>query len=182
MSELINSVSADIIQWCAPKKFDEFLEATDSLNGTSAYSQLTAAAKKIGYEVNNVVFRGYTAPGALQSMHDRAIEKRTQLSLLKETEEEEQNLADYKLQKQSERAAKEQQLALEKLNNEIILKQKSAGADREVKALEQQMELERLRGIFNLDKGKSWQYLVAKDCIPVPVYQSGTMLTPEMRR
>lgn len=181
MSEFINSVSADVIQWCAPKKFDDFLAATDVLNTLAPYTTLCSQAEKMGYQVTSVVFRGYTAPGTIQKMHDNAIEKRTALALAKESEEEEQKLADYRLQKQSERAAKEQQLALEKLENEIALTQKKAEADREVKRMAQQQELERLRDIRALDSKKDspWKYLISKDCQLPAVYQCGTMLASD---
>merc|ERR1719428_2185982 len=91
--DFINAVSADIIEWCATKKFDEFLAATDVLNTLEPYSQLQGAASKIGMQIEKVVFRGYEAPGALQKMHDSAIERRTALTLAKEAEEEEQRLA-----------------------------------------------------------------------------------------
>merc|ERR1712224_440138 len=101
--DLLNAAAADIIEWCAPKKFDEFLAATDALNTLELYSQLRSSAEKIGMKIDKMVFRGYSAPDALQKMHDNAIERRTKLALEKESEEENQNLADYKLEKEAAR-------------------------------------------------------------------------------
>merc|ERR1719159_1911089 len=123
--DFINAASADIIEWCATKKFDDFLAATDALNTLEPYAQLRVSASKIGMAIEKVVFRGYEAPDALQTMHNRAIEKRTALALEKETEEEEQKLADYKLDKESERASRKAQLDMERLNHELAIKQKS---------------------------------------------------------
>merc|ERR1719436_2355247 len=184
MAEFINSVTADIIQWCAPKKLDEFLENTDALNTLEPYKQLCTEAKKVGYEITSVVFRGYAAPPALQNMHDSAIEKRTALTLQKEREKEEQALEDYKLQKQSERAAKEQQLALDKLNHEIALQTKKAEAAQNVQKMQQHQDFQRLEQICSLGKNSdnAWKYLISKDCQVSPVYQCGTMLASDTQR
>merc|ERR1711920_599729 len=152
MGDFVNAVSADVIEWCAPKKFDEFLQCTDQLNTLGPYSQLKQSGENVGYSIDRVVFRGYVAPTALQKMHDSAIERRTSLALQKETEEEEQKMADFKLQKESERVAKEQRLAMDKLNHEIEMKQKSADADRNLKQMEVTLELERLSNIHKLDR------------------------------
>jgi len=175
--DFVNAVSADVIEWCAPKKFDEFLEATDQLNTLAPYTQLKQSGENIAYSIDRVVFRGYVAPDALQKMHDKAIEKRTALALQKETEEEEQKMADFKLKKESERIAQEQKLAMEKLNHEIALKQKSADAENALKKLEATVELERLANIQKLDKkGEMAAYLMAKDCQLPPVVNCATMM------
>lgn len=59
----------------------EFIEKSSKLNELDNYPQLTSCAKRIGYEVSKVVFRGYFASEKLQKMHDSAIEKRTQLKI-----------------------------------------------------------------------------------------------------
>merc|ERR550525_1365539 len=112
MADMINAVSADIIEWCAPKEFSEFLAETEGLNTMKPYNQLQSTAKKIGYAIDKVVFRGYSAPPSIQRMHDNAIEKRTALLLAQESEEKEQALADFKLQREAERAAKQQELEM----------------------------------------------------------------------
>merc|ERR1712176_1704069 len=109
--DIINAVSADVIEWCAPKIFDEFLVSTDKLNTLSLYAQLAAGVSKIGMAIDKVVFRGYEAPPTLQAMHDSAIEKRTAMALAKEREQEEQVLVDLKLEKESARSAREHKLS-----------------------------------------------------------------------
>merc|ERR1719373_461118 len=131
----------------------------------------------IGYSLDKVVFRGYAAPDVLQRMHDKAIEKRTALTLQKETEEEEQRMADYKLKMEHDRVAKEQQLAMEKLENELAMQRKSADVEVAIKKMQADMELERLTNIHKLDKkGEMAAYLTAKDCQLPPVVNCATMI------
>jgi len=177
MGDFVNAVSADVIEWTAPKKFDEFLEATDQLNTLKPYVQLRQSGENMGYSIDRVVFRGYVAPDALQRMHDKAIEKRTSLALEKETAEEEQKMADFKLQKDSERAAQEQKLAMDKLNHELAMKEKNADAQAKLKSQEAALELERLTNIRKLDrKGEMATYLMAKDCQLPTVVNCATMM------
>merc|ERR1712232_775359 len=178
MADFVNAVSADIIEWCAPKKFDEFLASTDSLNTLAPYEQLQTCAGKIGYVIHKIVFRGYSAPQALQKMHDGAIEKRTAMTLAKEAEEEQQSLEDFKLQKEAARAAQQQELDMKKLEHDIALKQKSAESDNAIKQMELDMEMERLKAIKSLDKdGEMAKYLIAKDCKLPPVFQCGSVMS-----
>mmetsp|Transcript_133717 Transcript_133717/g.324942 ORF Transcript_133717/g.324942 Transcript_133717/m.324942 type:complete len:424 (+) Transcript_133717:1-1272(+) len=181
MADMINAVSADVIEWCAPKSFSEYLAETDCLNTLKPYSQLQSTAKKIGYSIDKIVFRGYSAPPSLQRMHDSAIEKRTALMLAKESEEEEQSLADFKLQREAERAAKQQELEMQRLEHDLAMKQRTAEVERERQKMEFTVEFERLKAIRSLDKegeGAMAQYLMAKDCQLPPVVQCGTMLAP----
>eukprot|EP00931_Biecheleriopsis_adriatica_P116912 TRINITY_DN92495_c0_g1_i1.p1 TRINITY_DN92495_c0_g1~~TRINITY_DN92495_c0_g1_i1.p1 ORF type:complete len:430 (-),score=99.27 TRINITY_DN92495_c0_g1_i1:25-1242(-) len=181
MADMINAVTADIIEWCAPKDFSDFLAETDSLNTMNPYSQLQATAQKIGYALDKVVFRGYAAPASLQRMHDSAIEKRTALCLAKESEEEEQALADFKLQRNADRAAKEQELEMQKLEHDLAMKRMSAELQREQQKMDHAIEFERLKAIRSLDGAGDTamaQYLVAKDCQMPPVVQCATMLSP----
>merc|ERR1712039_1008341 len=128
---------------------------------------------------DKVVFRGYSAPASLQRMHDNAIEKRTALLLSKESEEEEQALADFKLQKEVERASQQQDLELQRLDHDIAMKRRSAEAEQDRQRLELALEFERLKGIRSLDREGEVamaQYLVAKDSQQPTVVQCGTMV------
>jgi hypothetical protein len=177
MGDMMNAVSADVIEWCAPKKFDEFLENTDQLNTMGPYTQLKQTGQKVGYSIDRIVFRGYVAPDSLQRMHDAAIQKRTSLVLEKETFEEEQKMQDFKLQKECQRVAEEQKLAMEKLSHDIAMKRKKADADQSLKQMEADAELERLTKIMQLDKqGEMAGYLMAKDCQLPTVVNCATMM------
>merc|ERR1711972_94192 len=178
MSDFVNCMTADVIEWCAPKKFDEFLANTDQLNTLATYHQLVNGTAQIGYRVDRMVFRGYSAPNALQSMHDRAIEKRTSLALARETEAEEQDMADFKLRRDTERIEKQHKLELDKLEHDLRLQQKSADAARAVKVQEQELELVRIQNIVKLDKkGEMAAYLMEKDCTLPTTVNCATMMT-----
>lgn len=110
VADFVNAVSADVIDFVAARSFDRFKEQTELLNDLATYPQLTGRAERIGYRVNKVVYRGYVANPKLQAMHDGAIETRTKLRLEAETERQAQELADLKLTREAERAARRQEM------------------------------------------------------------------------
>ena len=59
----------------------EFIEKSNELNDVGKYPQLMQRCKHIGYEVSNVVFRGYYASPTLQDMHDSTITARNRLKI-----------------------------------------------------------------------------------------------------
>lgn len=103
------------------------------MNGLAAYPTLTSRCNRIGYELHNVVFRGYNSSDRLQQMHNQAIEQRTSLSLEQETEEQKQKLTDFKLSKTRER-----------VSQEIELEQQRITADIQNQALKTKAEVEKL--------------------------------------
>jgi len=122
VADFINAVTADVIDFVAARTFEQFKQDTESLNELETYSNLTTRAERIGYRINKVVYRGYTAGGTLQSMHDGAIETRTQLKLEAETEQQAQDLADLKQQREATRTRQEQELQQEQAEHEVRLK------------------------------------------------------------
>merc|ERR1719456_1499992 len=110
IADFINSVTSDVIEFVSACSFEEFKAASDQLNDLTVYQQLTNRAKGIGFEVTKVVFRGYGAPSRLQKMHDDAIERRTKLTIDKESEEQEQGVQDMKLEREEERLKQRQQM------------------------------------------------------------------------
>ncbi len=68
-----------------------------------SYSQLNSRAKRIGYNITKVVYRGYEASRSLQATHDEAVHIRTNLRLKTESEEQEQVLQEFKLKREKER-------------------------------------------------------------------------------
>merc|ERR1719499_561093 len=137
-ADIINATSADTIEWCVSKVFDEFLASADALNNLAVYQQLQAVALKIGIAVQKIVFRGYEAPEPLQRMHDNAIQERTRLDLMMKTEEEQQKLAEFKLQKESLRAAAEYEMQMKKVEHEMSMKTKQL----EMQNLERDAEIQ----------------------------------------
>jgi hypothetical protein len=178
--EFINSVSADVIEWCVSKTFDEFLANTEQLNTLKAYSQLVAVGAKIGMPVDNCVFRGYTAPPALQRMHDQAIEKRTEMGLMREEEVERQKITDLTLQQDASRAAQQQQMELERTQHELKIEAQRAAHDRELKKSQFDVELHRLERIKQIDANADiGRYLIAKEGHPSQVVQCSTVMAAD---
>jgi len=176
--DIINAVTADVIEWCAPKRFDDFLAATDALNTLDLYAQLRSSVAKIGMEIQKVVFRGYEAPSSLQRLHDGAIEKRTSLALAKESEEEEQRLADFKLKRETERAQSRAKLEMSRCDHDLAKKTRSFEAEQKIQRQNNEIELGRLRAIKALDENADiGQYLIASECALPPVIQCGTLMS-----
>lgn len=120
-SDMINTLSADIIEQTANRTFEQFKESSESLNKLESYPQLLKRTAEVGLSISKVVFRGYSASAKLQGMHDAAIETRTQLKLQQETEATSQQLADFKLTQEGQRAQKERKYEEEKVVHRIQL-------------------------------------------------------------
>jgi len=112
VSDLINSVTADIIDFASQKKkkFEEFKKESEKLNQIETYIQLQSRANKVGYEITKVIFRGYETSQKLQDMHNSSIETRTSIQLKIESETQQQNLEDYKIEKLHSRNEKEREM------------------------------------------------------------------------
>lgn len=104
ISDLINSISADVIANVSTLSFEEFRANANNLNDLLFYPTLVAAGAKLGYEISKIVFRGYEASQKLQLMHDEAIEQRTRLILTTESEEQLQGLEDLRQNKSHQRS------------------------------------------------------------------------------
>ena len=135
IGDFINAATSDVVDFTGRHSFESFKQNTGHLNDLDTYRQLTNRAGQCGYRINKVVYRGYGAPDRLQSMHDQAIEARTKLQLERATEEQSQELEDYKLDAQVARAAKrrseqtaevEAELALTRKRQEAELRQREA--------------------------------------------------------
>lgn len=135
IADFINALAADVIDFASSLNFEQFKHQTDALNEMATYENLAKRAERIGYRINKVVYRGYVASDKLQLMHDDAIEARTGLKLESETEEQAQELADLKLQREAQRAQKQQDMErletehaqrLKQLNHEQVLRQAKA--------------------------------------------------------
>ena len=128
IGDFINAASSDVIAFCSSVSYETFLNETFKLNELSSFTQLVGRAEMIGYKVTKVVFRGFQAGAKLQAMHDDAIQERTRLRLLEETQAQEQRAADLRIAAEQQRAAKEAELQIEqaRLAAEISLSQQKA--------------------------------------------------------
>jgi hypothetical protein len=106
IGDFVNAATSDVVDFTGRHDFASFKQNTDKLNELETYRQLVGRASQCGYRINKVVYRGYGAPERLQLMHDQAIEARTKLQLERATEQQAQDLENFKLDSQLQRAGK----------------------------------------------------------------------------
>jgi hypothetical protein len=156
IGDFVNAATSDVVEFTAKHAFESFKRSTEHLNDLGTYRQLAGRAAQCGYRINKVVYRGYGTAEALQQMHDHAIEARTKLQLDRATEQQAQDLENYKLDSQLARAGKrrseqavevEHDLALAQKKQEAELRQRQAqqAAAREQRRLEGEQQLEMRR-------------------------------------
>ena len=114
IADLINALCADVISFVGPLTYKSFVASTDKLSDLNIYSQLCQRAQRVGFKVQKVVFRGYHASDQLQAMQNSAIESRTALRLEREIQNQQQQLTDFKLKKQQDRSALEQNMQMKR--------------------------------------------------------------------
>jgi hypothetical protein len=152
IGDFVNAATSDVVAFTGRHDFEAFKRNVNQLNELEIYRQLTSRAAQSGYRINKVVYRGYGAPQALQQMHDQAIEARTKLQLERATEQQAQDLEDYKLGSQIARSSKrraeqstevEHDLELARRRHEADLRQRESlyGQHREQRRLEAEQAL-----------------------------------------
>lgn len=154
VADFINALSADVIDFVASRRFEEFKGQTEQLNDLSTYPNLCSRAERVGYRINKVVYRGYAASDKLQAMHDDAIETRTQLKLEAETERQAQELADLKLEREAQRAAQHRDMEVKQAEHMQALKEMSHAQQLRHDAAEQDQQVrhQRLTGELELEQ------------------------------
>lgn len=96
IGDFVNAATSDVVEFVGKHRFEELKANADKLNDLAVYKQLAARAEQCGYHIEKVVYRGYGAPASLQQMHDQAIESRTRLALERATEQQAQELEDFR--------------------------------------------------------------------------------------
>ena len=142
IGDFINAATSDVVEFTGRFTFEEFKKQTEHLNELSTYTQLLHRAEQSGYQINNVVYRGYGAPESLQKMHDEAIAARTSLQLDKDTEKQTQELEDYRLRCQVERSDRRRLEQTTEVEHDLMLQEKRKNAELEALQLQQQAKLE----------------------------------------
>lgn len=142
IADFINAASSDVIEFTSSRSFETFKAATEALNELSTYKSLVSRAETIGYKISKVVFRGYLAQARLQKMHDDSIEKRTRLVLERESEQQEQELADFKLQREHARSALEREQESACAEHQMELERNAFEQRLQLEAKESQQKLE----------------------------------------
>lgn len=131
IGDFINAATADIIEFVSRHSFESLKSHTEKLNDIDTYKQLSVRAAQCGYSIDKVVYRGYGAPQSLQHMHDQAIESRTRLQLQRATEEQAQELEDFKQERSIGRDGRVREDARERLEHDLLIEQRRRQADLE---------------------------------------------------
>ncbi len=129
IGDFVNAATADVVEFTGKHDFESFKQNTDKLNDLATYKTLVSRAQQVGYRINNVVYRGYGAADSLQKMHDQAIEARTRLQLDRATEEQTQDLENYRLESQLARAATRREQQTEEVRHELQLSEEKQQAE-----------------------------------------------------
>jgi hypothetical protein len=136
IGDFVNATTSDVVDFIGRHDFESFKRNTDKLNELETYRQLTVRAAQCGYRIDKVVYRGYGAPERLQQMHDQAIEARTRLQLDRATEQQAQDLENFRLDSQLQRAGKRRHEQGAEVEHELELartKQEAELRDREAR-------------------------------------------------
>jgi len=138
IGDFVNAATSDVVDFVGQCSLDGFKSRTAALNVLSTYPQLTARAEQCGYRIDKVVYRGYGAPPALQRLQDEATESRVRLQLARETEEQAQQLEDYKLERRLGRERKQRDEQGAELEHRLTLAERERAADREQRHLDRE--------------------------------------------
>ena len=87
----------------------------------ATYRELATRGQHSGYRIHKVVYRGYGATESLQRMHDEAIESRTRLKLERATEQQSQELLDFKLGRDHARQGLERDQQAQRVSHDIAI-------------------------------------------------------------
>ena len=130
IGDFVNAATSDVIDFVGRLTLDRFKAQTEALNRLETYRQLVDRAAQSGYRIDKIVYRGYGAPPALQRLHDEATQSRVRLQLERATEQQAQELEDFKLDRRLERASKEREQQGAQAAHELALAQQRRDADR----------------------------------------------------
>jgi hypothetical protein len=153
IGDFVNAATSDVIDFTGKHDFESFKRNTTRLNELETYTQLAGRAEQSGYRINKVVYRGYGAPAALQQMHDQAIQSRTKLQLDRATEQQAQDLENYRLDCQINRASKRRVEQTAEVDHDLELANRRQEADRRQRDAQQAMlrQQRRLQAEQSLD-------------------------------
>ena len=138
VGDFVNAATSDVVDFLGRHDLASFKLHTEQLNDLATYRQLTARAAQCGYRIGKVVYRGFDAPASLQQLLDQAIESRTRLQLERATQQQAQELEDFKLERQLVRADRQRSdgaaeqthaLALQKAREAAALAAETARAE-----------------------------------------------------
>jgi hypothetical protein len=137
IGDFVNAATADVVEFTGRHDFESFKQNTAALNDLTTYKQLLSRAAQCGYKIGNVVYRGYGAAESLQQMHNQAIEARTKLQLDRATEQQAQELENYRLESQLGRASRRRAEQSDEVRHELELAREKNDADLKLRSRQQ---------------------------------------------
>jgi hypothetical protein len=155
IGDFVNAATSDVIDFTGKHDFEAFKRNTEKLNELATYAQLASRAEQCGYRINKVVYRGYGAPESLQRMHDEAIESRTRLQLERATQEQAQDLEDFKLSREQARATKHR--AEQEATNAFELQEREKRRNAELAEADARKKFEREQQWLDAEQSRAVQ-------------------------
>ena len=143
IGDFVNAATSDVVDFLGRHDLASFKLHTEQLGDLATYRQLTARAAQCGYRINKVVYRGFEAPASLQQLLDQAIESRTRLQLERATQQQAQELEDFKLERQLARADRQRSDGAAEQAHALTLQK--AGGTAELEAEAARGEAQRIR-------------------------------------
>lgn len=131
IGDFVNAATSDVVDFLGRHDLASFKLHTEQLGDLATYRQLTARAAQCGYRIGKVVYRGFDAPPSLQQMLDQAIESRTRLQLERATQQQAQELEDFKLERQLARGDRQRADAAAEQAHSLSLQKARVAADLE---------------------------------------------------
>lgn len=142
IGDFVNAATSDLVELIGRSDFDTFKAHVDRLNDLAVYRQLVERASQCGYRIGKVVFRGYGAPESLQQMHDQAIESRTRLKLERATEQQAQELEDFRQERTLTRTGKQRADHVAEVDQELEVGKRRREAELDAERARQRMARE----------------------------------------
>jgi hypothetical protein len=134
IGDFVNAATSDVVDFLGRHDLASFKLHTEQLNDLATYRQLTARAAQCGYRIGKVVYRGFEAPASLQQLLDQAIESRTRLQLERATQQQAQELEDFKLERQLARADRQRGDGASEQTHALALQKARGAAELEAEA------------------------------------------------
>lgn len=134
IGDFVNAATSDVVDFLGRHDLASFKLHTEQLGDLATYRQLTARAAQCGYRINKVVYRGFEAPASLQQLLDQAIESRTRLQLERATQQQAQELEDFKLERQLARADRQRSDGAAEQAHALTLQKARGAAELEAEA------------------------------------------------
>jgi hypothetical protein len=76
--DMKNSIRSDVIAFCSQNNFDTLLDKMNTFGELEIYKNLQTAVSNMGFSVQKVVYRGYSANDQLQKLHNEAMTTRSE--------------------------------------------------------------------------------------------------------